>query len=266
MAQPGSGVRRALLLALGLAAIIGGLAAIVGTRSGNAAFAAQRAAVERFAEMGKDSYRTGQPPRQTAPEVKAALDGAFDTAELSRPVAFEDLSALNEWMLGLVRVGAAYMLAGTGIADLAQATEGHQAETAAQIERNLIAFAPELGRYMDAQLAVQQAELDCVATRLAARPQDFAGEKAQGGLAKIRAGTAQTLTGVLTMLPISGLSEAWRRDRLPALQGIAPVAARLLLPEQLAALRQTAAEIGDTMADPAVAAGLRAFADALGKS
>lgn len=73
---------------------------------------------------------------------------------------------------------------------------------------------------------------------------------------------AQTLNGVLATMVFAGLSDDWRRARLPALASVAPKAARLVLPDQCRSVRATSHEAAGMISDPAVQSGLKAFADA----
>jgi len=80
---------------------------------------------------------------------------------------------------------------------------------------------------------------------------------------QVRAGAAQTLNGFVTSFPNAGLTDAWRRERIAVLTAAAPRAAKFLLPEQAAELRESTIKVADGMKDPAVKTGLTAFADTL---
>jgi hypothetical protein len=82
----------------------------------------------------------------------------------------------------------------------------------------------------------------------------------KSGTAKMRAGFAQTMDGVLTTLLTDGLTDSWRRERVIVLTAIAPKAVRFLLPDQLQVLRQRATEVAGHMADQNVKSGLMLFA------
>ena len=126
--------------------------------------------------------------------------------------------------------------------------------------RNTVTYAPEMGRYMDAQLDVFRAVIECVTAAQAADPHGFDNPKAQGGLAKMRAGVGQTLTGVVSTLAIPDLSDDWRRARLPALTRVAPDAERFMTQEDARALRQLSLAVAQGMRDPAAQSELRSFA------
>ena len=119
-------------------------------------------AADAFAELAKDSHKTGSPPRQTDVAAKPLLDLVFNTAEIERgkPVPWSDLLTLNKWNFAVIKVGLVYMLAGTGASDLTALNDIPDA--GAKVDRNTVVFAPELGRYFDAQLRLQGAIMDTV--------------------------------------------------------------------------------------------------------
>jgi hypothetical protein len=152
------------------------------------------------------------------------------------------------------------MLAGTGTADINQASS--DPKMVERIERNTAEFAPEMGRYVDAQIMIMAAMIKTIMTHVAAHPEELEKENVRSGLAKIRAGTKQTLIGAVTTLLNGGLDDAWRRGRVAALAYIAPTAAKLLLPEDGRAVRETTLDVAQSLRDPEVQRGLKAFADA----
>src|SRR5262249_10537811 len=129
-----------------------------------------------------------------------------------------------------------------------------------QATRNTVTYAPEMGRYMDAQLDIMQAVIACVLSAQAADPQGFDNPKSQGGLAKMRAGVGQTLTGFVSSLAAPGLTDEWRRARLAARTRVAPDAERFMTPQDARALRQLSLAVAQGLRDPTAQAGLRSFA------
>jgi hypothetical protein len=215
-----------------------------------------------LAELGKDAYKTGTPPRQSDPAVKELLDVVFGTAGLNDgpdPVPFAQIDVINDWLLRVVKTGMIYVFAGTGIADLEKISNLDE-KVQAQIAKNTAAFAPEMGRYYDAQLAVSQAEIDMVGSEIAAHPEKFKSSNVTSGLAQMRAGLTHTLIGVVTTFPVAGLDPAWMRERELALIAIAPSAARFLEPESRQQIRAAALQVSETVGDQAVKDGLIAFA------
>jgi hypothetical protein len=80
---------------------------------------------------------------------------------------------------------------------------------------------------------------------------------------QIRSGLAQTIGGVIATLETTGLTDTWRRERMPALAAIGRKAAAFLLPEDARSLAAGARTAAGQMTDAAVKAGLTAFADTI---
>ena len=199
--------------------LIGALSLVAVTWAGMASAApgpldpAHIAAIDKaaaaFLAIAKDTHKTGTPPRQSDPQIKKLLTTVCDTRGLNDGAAapFAQIDALNDWLKQLTQIGMVYILAGTGIAD--PATAGAIDDTVkAKIAQNAVAFAPEIGRYIDADLAVTQAEIGTILAHMTEDPAAFATPKAQDGLAKMRAGLARTLAGVVTTMKTPGLDPA----------------------------------------------------------
>jgi hypothetical protein len=254
-------------LVVALAGFGGGTASAAGVDA--AKVAAVKKAASDFTALAKGSETSGQPPRESDPKVKALLDVVFDTSVLntSQPLPASELGNVNEWMLQVLTVGTVYYFAGTGYTDFSKVAgldQAAQEKLQQQINKNVAAFAPEMGRYLDAQLQVMEGLIWCVSTDLAAHPDNYKSTQSQHGLGQVRSGLTTTLVGVLTTLPIDGLSDEWRRARLPALSAIEPKAAAFLLPDQRASLHDVAAQVAGQMTDPAVKSGLTDFAQKIG--
>src|SRR5207253_532378 len=109
------------------------------------------------------------------------------------------MEKLNTWTLRVVSVGSVFIFAGTGIPDFSRLqAQGIDDKQRQQIVHNTVAFAPELGRYFDTELRLEQALVEAAMAEIAAHPAGYGTAQAQGGLAKMGAGLKQTLTGVLT--------------------------------------------------------------------
>ena len=159
----------------------------------------------------------------------------------------------------MLKVGLVYILAGTGIVDISKLP--NTLEITQKINYNTVEFAPEMGRYFDAQLRIEAAVMDTVSAFIAGASQaQIEQPNVKSGVAKIRAGATQTIYGALTTLPVEGLSDTWRRDRLPALAAVAPIAAHFLLADQARSLSAAATETAGRMTDPAVKGALMLFA------
>ena len=87
--------------------------------------------------------------------------------------------------------------------------------------------------------------------------------KIKSGVATMRAGSVETINALLTALPLDGLGDAWRRDRVVVLAAVAPKAAKFLLQEDLVKLSQKTTEIAGQMTDPGLKAALTSVAEAL---
>jgi hypothetical protein len=226
--------------------------------------AAQTAAAT-FKTMAKDSAATGNAPRESDPAVKALLDKVWDDSDLrtGKPIKFEELTPLSTRMVTGVQTALVYMLAGTGATEVQQLASDPNAST--KVNLNVIKFAPEMGRYYDFQLTVQGAISDAVAVKLASSSRlELANANFQSGLTQIRNGGQQVIGGVIETLAVNGLTEEWRRARLPALLAIAPKAAKIMQPEQKKQLQELARACADVMDDAAVKEGLQKFATAIG--
>jgi hypothetical protein len=251
---------RRLIAALSLIAILWG-----GTAGAATVDAARIAAVDKaadaFLKLGKDAYKTGEPPRQSTPQVEKLLATLCDTGGLNdgKAVPFSDLTKLNDWLMKLTQVGMVYILAGTGVSDTAKLGEIDD-KGKAKIAANTVAFAPELGRYIDATLAVMQAEMATILVKMTEDPASLATPKAQHGLGETRAGVTRTLAGVVTTMPTPGLDPAWAVARLPALAAIAPVAAAFLPEENRKQLHDLTVATAETLKDEKAKAGLASFA------
>jgi hypothetical protein len=254
---------RRLIGAFWLIALVAGAGAAEAAGFDAAKIADLTKATGAFVALGKDAYQTGKPPRQTDPKVKQLLDTILDTSALSDPsLSFAQFLDVNNWLLDVVKVGLVYVTAGTGLADFLN-TPTVTSEQQAQMNANVIAFAPEMGRYYDAQLAVSKAEIDLVVAELAAHPDPYkSGTKAQG-VAEMRAGLTQTISGVLETFQLPGIDPGWLEDRIPALRALTPSAAKFLDPDQKRQLHDLAVKVGAASSDDAIKTGMNAVAQAI---
>jgi hypothetical protein len=130
------------------------------------------------------------------------------------------------------------------------------------IDRNTAAYAPEIGRYEDAQLAISGAIAQIVAANSSGAGPDGK-PNLTDGQQKVRDGIAKTINGVLQTFVVDGISDDWRLARLSALDSVAAKAAKLLAAEQCSAVRDTSSAVSAAMSDAEVKAGLATFAAAL---
>jgi hypothetical protein len=222
-------------------------------------------AATAFETLGKDAYQSGgTPPRQSDPAVKKLLDTVFDTSTLNGPppLTFAQFLLVNDWLFQVVNAGIVYVTAGTGVENLLTAPSVTPQQQQ-QMNANVVAFAPEIGRYYDAQLAVTRVEIELVMGEVVAHPDEFkSGNRAQG-VDQMRSGLTETLKGVLTTFQISGADPAWLRDRLPALAAIAPSAAKFLQSADKQQLHDLAQTVAGAMTDNTIKTGLTSFAKVL---
>jgi hypothetical protein len=223
--------------------------------------AAAKKAGDDFMVLAKGSEASGQVPRQADPNAKALLDRIFDRTVLGSTVLpIAESGKIGELLTNANRVGFVYMLAGTGQTELSKLADDHKAME--QAERNIGAFAPEIGRWFDFQMAIQGAIADStIAFVAAAKKEVLERPQVKEGLGDVRSGLAGSLRGVLQTMASDTLDDGWRRDRLPALHEIAPKAAKLVLAEDAASLKDSAAQLANALADPALQAGLKKFGE-----
>jgi hypothetical protein len=215
------------------------------------------AAAKRLVDLTPDVYRSGQARRATDPAVAPLLDAVFDVKMLrSKPaLTTADLGALSEWSQATLRVGAIYFLAGTGVADFTKMP--NDPNVVAQTNRNTVIYAPELGPFLDAQLALSAFMADPLAKTL------DDGSRSEAAKSKIRAGTSQIIGGNVATMTLPGLTADWRHERLAALQEYGLRAAKLLTAAQCGDLQQVARAAASTSGDAAMEQGLNGFAAAL---
>ncbi|MEZ5787274.1 MAG: hypothetical protein R3D62_12600 [Xanthobacteraceae bacterium] len=250
---------------LSLLAIVGMLAGPLPAAAYDAArLPAAKMAAAAFATAARSSEKTGDVPRETDPAVRRLLEAVFDARDLDdgQAVPFQALPALSERMMTGVKVGIIYMLAGTGASDLTQL--GSDPGGAEKVNLNVIKFAPEMGRFFDFQLRMQGAVVETVLERLAtAKPEERSRPSFQSGLRDIRQGSARTVAGVIETLAVNGLSDEWRRERMPALGAIGPRLAKFLDADQKQQLKELALACAEVMNDAQVRDRLQSFADVI---
>jgi hypothetical protein len=258
-------ITRAALVSFGLIGVLAWAAVPAAAQIDAGKTAAAKTAATSFVAMAKGSEQTGNAPRETDAAVKRMLDTVFyyRDVEGAKSVTFAQLSPLTERMMTGVQVGMIYMLAGTGATDLNQIGADPKGEE--KVNLNVIKFAPEMGRFFDFQMRIQAAVVDGTLDRLAtAKPEDLARPNFQSGLANIRQGAARSVAGAIQTLAVNGLTEEWRRERMPAISAMGPRLGKFLLADQKAELKQLALACADVMDDAQVKTALQAFAAAIG--
>jgi hypothetical protein len=224
-----------------------------------AASAAAHKAADQLVTMGQASETTGQPPRQTDPAAGPLLDAVFNTALLQGAAPpYSDIDAVHDWLLSTERVGGIYLLVSTGQTDLSAA--GANPGLQARIEQNGVAFAPEFGRYIDAELATEAAEAATLVPYLAANQPNATVAQAAD---KARAAFTQTAQSVIQTSSLPGFTSDWREARARALVAFAPRAASFITDAQKQTLSAAALQAAGSSTDPQLASLLNQFAAAI---
>jgi hypothetical protein len=227
-------------------------------------------AADAFLAAARGSENGGPVPRESDPEIKRLLDIVFDTAALraAAPLPTGALPHLAQWTRQVVRVGNVYFLAGTGATDLhglgaaaARLDAAGKQRLASQMRGNMVGYAPEFGRYLDAELWVAMATVG-IAT---AHPEKYRSEKDQRGLDTLRVGLFKVLLADTGLFLIPGMGDAWRSARLPAITAVAPAAGAFLLRDQRGALRKQLLKVAANLYNPTIQKGLAAAAKSLGE-
>lgn len=223
--------------------------------------AAQKAAAE-FVKLAGNAAKTGKPPRNSDPKVKALLETVLDTSAMTTP-EFSDIPRITQWLSNADRIGLVYMLAGTGTNNLAAAANP---KTADRIAKNIVEFQDEYGRFADFQVVLSGFTLDAVRAKMDSAPErERKDPKFQAGFMQVAGGIAQTIAGTLSTFTAEGITDDWRRDRLAPLTAIAPKAAETLPREMREKLGEMTREISEQMTDPQIKDGVKSIADALVK-
>ncbi len=223
------------------------------------ASAAAHRAADKFLVMATGSRSSGQVPRLGDPAAGPLLDAVFDVRPvLGRPLPpFSQVDAVTDWLKSVAEVGQTYLLAGAGDAT----AESLSAEQAQKIDDNISAYAPEVGRFMDADLGLTRVVAAMTAAEVE-RPGSM-NPTTNSGLEKVRSGITQTLSGAISTLTESSAADAWREARMPALVATAGPAHRLLAADQQAALKSEALQAARTTSDAKVKQSLAEFASAV---
>ena len=225
----------------------------------SAALAAAMAA-DSFAALASNSVTGGAVPRQTDPMAGPLLDTVLnvDILKTKGNLGRVDLPSLLVWLGAVDKVGAVYVLAGTGATDPSPSASGPT--VAAQADRNTALYSPELGRSTDAILSLSGA----MAVALQSSVADIATTDAgRSGLDQVRVGIAEAISEAILTFPVPGIDSGWRQARMTTLLAVAPEVAPLLEADQCMALRGVADQTSQRLGDPPVAQGLQSFDAAL---
>lgn len=235
---------------------------IVTLKLDTARTAAIARAIETFLAASQNSARSGQAPRQTDQAIDNQLSIIFGASDLAaEPLAPAEIDKALAWLKAADRVGAVYLLAGTGFDDFATVPRTDAIQK--RLRANVVTFDNEFGRYADFQMIV----LAAVAN---AQMRAMTGTKASGWNGtieasgdEVRAQLSQAMRSNFIALVYDGHNDAWRMARLTALGRAAPVAAKFLTREEAAAVRELALRTVGYFRDAAVQARVREVAGLL---
>jgi hypothetical protein len=247
---------------LAVFAVLGVLAGTAGAQTlDEAKVASITKAADDFVALAKDSNTSGKPPRQTDPAAKPLLDTVFDTKAIEggKPVPWSDLKLLEQWNVAVTRVGLVYYLAGTGAADLQAASK--DPATVTRATQNIVTFAPEYGRYLDAQLRIHGALIDAALAQIAAAtPEQAKEQEFRRTLHRISDASAEVFTGTIDGMAQEGMSDAWLLGRVVTMLDITPRAAKFMAPDDRERVQTAAVAVAQRVKNPDVKSGLNAVA------
>jgi hypothetical protein len=209
-------------------------------------------AIETFLASSRTSHRTGTVPRQSDPAIDRTLSVIFGASDLAaEPLAPAEIDKALTWLKAADRVGAVYLLAGTGYDDFAKVPPS--AALQRRLRGNVVAFADEFGRYADFQMVLLAAVANAQ-MRAASGGRTGAIEASAD---EIREQFIQAFRSNLIALVYDGHNDGWRMARLTALGRTAPVAAKFLSKEDASAMRGLALQTVDYFKDVTVRAKVR---------
>jgi hypothetical protein len=218
-------------------------------------------AADNFVALAKGAITTGRPPRETDRAAKPLLDTVFDTRAIEgdKRVAWSDLKLLEQWNIAVTRVGVIYYLAGTGKNDLEAASQDPAAITKAT--QNTVTFAPEYGRYLDAQIKIHSALVSTALAQAAVvTPEQAKDVEFRKTLNNIGDATAEVMSDALGGLALDGMTDAWLLGRVVTLLEITPKAARFISPDARLRVKTVAVAVAERSKNPDVQSGLNAIA------
>ena len=195
---------------------------------------------DAFMARAVEAYQSGEPPRQSEPIVNTQLSTILDVPGLSaRTLAGADIDEAIRWFNSGDTVGAVYLLAGTGVNDVAQLPAGDDVQK--KLRANVVKFADEYGRYLDFQVTLLAAIADAQASyATGGPPEEISSADFKRKTSDIKALLAQALKTDFISLVYDGLPTDWRLQRLAAIKSIAAIVKRVLPRDELAAIRDQA--------------------------
>jgi len=205
-------------------------------------------AADALLATAKGAAKTAALPRQSDPTAGRLLDTVFDTADLSHgTLPFADLKKLDDWLQRAVAVGRVYLSGAPGSRGVG----------------NLTLYAPEIGRFVDAAIAIVQAMAECVTAELETFPTAAPTARDLNKVVRMRTEIAATLAQIIRLFANPAVAAGWGRERMPALVAAGPGIARFLAPDNRGPLRATALQVAAASNDATIKTALASFAQAL---
>jgi hypothetical protein len=222
----------------------------------DARLAAAMQAGEAFVALAAKAPE-GRKPRESDPAVAKLLGTVFDRDIFGRGrVPVTEAGKLGLLLRNANRVGLVYYLDGTGAADLA----GMKPDLVPRADRNVAVYAPEIGAWLDYQIAIQNGLVGGTLDFLArATPDVLSRPNVRSGLDDVRQGMTRSISGLLRTLLLDGLTDDWRVARLNMLLEGVDGAAAVATPDLRQSMRELARQVAREMPDATVKAKLDEF-------
>lgn len=209
-------------------------------------------AADQFLAESRNSHLSGHPPRQSNPEIERLLTTLFGVSDLAvETLPADEIDKAQQWLKIGDRIGAVYLLAGTGYDDFAKVPQTEPIQR--RMRANIVSFADEFGRYVDFQLTLL-AVIANAQMRATASDAGVARDETRELL-------SQAIRSCFIALVYEGLSDGWRMNRLTTLGRVAPIAARFLSKDEALAVHEQALQTIDYFKDAAVRDRVREIAD-----
>jgi hypothetical protein len=227
----------------------------------DAKIASVNKATDSFLALAKDAATTGQPPRYSDPAAKPLLDAVFNTKDIEggKPLPWSEVQKLIDWHKASMKIGLVYYLAGTGSSDVNVVAKDPKLTQRAN--QNTISFAPEFGRYYDAQLRLYAAMVDTAAAKVATlTPDERKDTQLRATLNAISDGAAKSMVGLLHTVVLEGMPDDWQLLRVSLMLSMTPKAAKFMAPDDRHMVKNAAIEAARQIKNPDVRSGVNVIA------
>jgi hypothetical protein len=209
-----------------------------------------------FSALAMASENTAAMPRQFDSEAGTLLDRVLDTSRLGTAADYhlKDIAALKDWSGAVMNIADAYLRVGS-----IMITDPD--DRVHLVDRNVVMFAPEIGRCVDAMLRLQTLTADVIAATLAnaSYPDRLAQLILDTGWIDTQSWLSKIMKSTLCLLVIDDLPDSWARDRIAVLAEVAPRAMQHLMDGDVNLVRSFAEGVISRLKDPAAKAALTAI-------